>query len=220
MSCIQTLVTEHTSDLIDALHSADDQSLQIQFQRNTKLQILIERIKMCLERSCSGSARICHEHRSLHFHKSLSVQIFPDRTQDFGTLDKCIFYVRIHDQIHISLTVTQIGIRQPMELLREDLQTLRKQRDLCRMDRHLSGLCSEYFSLDSDHITHVKFLEIFICFLAHAVSCNVRLDIPLKILHITERGFSHHTLGHHTSCDGYLFSLQFLKMFFDLLAVM
>ena len=72
MSCIKTLITEYTSDLIYLLESSDDQSLQVQLQGNTKLQIFVQGIEMCLERSCSCSTGICYKHRSLNFHKSFS----------------------------------------------------------------------------------------------------------------------------------------------------
>ena len=91
---------------------------------------------------------------------------------------------------------------------------------MSRMDRDLSGLCPEDFALDSDHVAYVQLFELFIVLFSHAVSRNVGLDIPFQILNIAERCLSHHTLGHHTPCDGYLCSLQLIIAVFDLLAVM
>ena len=78
MSGVQSLVTEYTADLIDALQAADDQSLQIQLQRDTKLQILVQCVKMCLKRTRCRTAGVCHQHGGLYFHKALSVQVTAD----------------------------------------------------------------------------------------------------------------------------------------------
>ena len=39
---VYTFVSEYTADLVDSLESADDESLQIELQRNTELYVLIE----------------------------------------------------------------------------------------------------------------------------------------------------------------------------------
>ena len=107
-----------------------------------------------------------------------------------------------------------------MELLRKDLQALGEQCHMGCVDGHFAGLCPEYFALDADHVAYVQFLELFIIFLAHAVSGHVGLDIAFQILYVAERSLAHHTLGHHASRDGYGFPFQFIKIVFDLLAVM
>ena len=75
---VQSLVTEYTADLVDALQAADDQSLQVQLQRDTKLQILVQCVEMGLEGTRCRTAGICHQHRGLHFHEALAVQITAD----------------------------------------------------------------------------------------------------------------------------------------------
>src|SRR5699024_4119526 len=124
VSCVKSFVSEHTSDLIYFFESSDDQSLQVEFKRNTKLQVFVQCVKMRLKRSCGSASGICHKHRRLNLHEALSVQIFTDRADDPGTFDKCILYFRVHDQIHVSLTVTCIRICQSVELLRKNLETL------------------------------------------------------------------------------------------------
>src|SRR5699024_4947844 len=84
---IQTFVAEHTADLIYFLKTTHDQSFQVQLQGNAELQILVQRVEVSLERSRRSPSGICHEHRSLDFHKSFSVQVFADRADDPGTLD-------------------------------------------------------------------------------------------------------------------------------------
>ena len=87
------------------------------------------------------------------------------------------------------------------------------------MDRDLPGLCPENLSLDPHNIADVIFLKILIALLADIVSCHICLNIPLQILYITEGGFSHHTLEHHSTSNTDSLSFQFFKMIFNLLAV-
>ena len=179
MSGIQTFVTEYTADLIYSFQSAYDQTFQIKFQRNTKLEIFVQRVEVCLKRSCGCSSGICNQHRSFYLHESLSVKVFTDRADDFRTFDKCIFYFRVHDQIHISLTITHIGIGQTMEFLRKNLQTLGKKLHCRCMNRDLTGLGFKHFAFQTYDITDIHFFESFVFFFSNTVSCNIRLDVSL-----------------------------------------
>ena len=217
---IQTLVPEYSSDLINTFHSTNNQTFQIKLQRNTKLEVFVQCVEMCLKRSCRRSACVCHKHRSLNFQESLRIQVFPDAAQNFRTFDKCIFYLAVHDQIHISLSVSCICICQSVEFLRKHLQTLGKQLYAFCMNRDLSCLCLENSSSDSYDITDIKLLKIFIVVFTDIVSRNVRLDVSFQILNVAEGRFSHHTFLHDTSRYGNFFIFQFLKMILDFLAVM
>ena len=121
MSCIHTFITEYTTDLINPLESAYDQSLQIKLQRNTKLYIFIQRIVMCLKRSCCCTTCVGNQHRCFHFHEISACEEITDLLDDLGALDENFLAVLIHDQIHISLTIAGIRICQSVELLRQNL---------------------------------------------------------------------------------------------------
>ena len=173
MSGIKTFVAEHTADLVNPFHTAHDQSLQIQFQGNPQLQILIQRIEMRLEGACCRTAGIGHQHGSFHFHKALAVQVFPDGADDFGPFDKGILYLRIHDQIHISLTVAQIRIGQTVILFRKDLQAFGQQRHFGGVDGDFSCLGLKHFAPDADDIADIHLFEILIGLFADAVSGHI-----------------------------------------------
>ena len=174
---------------------------------------------MGLKGSCGSSSGIGHQHGSLHLHKALASQVFTDGGQDPGTLDEGILYILVHDQVHISLAVTDIRIGQSMELLRKDLETLGKQGHGMGMDRDLAHLCSKYKALDPYDIANIHFLEILICVLTQVIPAYVALDVSLQVLDVAEGGFSHHTLAHHTSGDGNLLPLILCVLLFYICAV-
>ena len=217
---IQSLVAEHAADLIDALQAAHDQALQVQLQGNAQLEILIQRVEMRLEGTGSRAARVRHQHRRLHLQEALAVQVAADAAQNPGALDKGVLYLGVHDQIRVALTVTDVRVRQAVELLRKNLKALGKERDLCGVDRDLAGLRAEHLAAHADDISDVIFLEILIGLLAQDVPGHVALDISLEILHVAEGSLSHDALGHHTARDCHGLSLQLLKAVLDLLAVM
>ena len=73
MSGIQSLITEHTTNLVNTFHATYDQSLEIQLQRYSQFQILIQGIEVSLKWSCSSTAGIGYQHRCLHLHKALLI---------------------------------------------------------------------------------------------------------------------------------------------------
>ncbi len=79
---IHTLVSENAADLIDALQTAHDQSLQIQLQGDAQLHILVQRIEMRLERSGCSTAGVRHQHGRLHLDEIPAVQELPDLLDD------------------------------------------------------------------------------------------------------------------------------------------
>ena len=87
------------------------------------------------------------------------------------------------------------------------------------MNGNLTHLCSEYKTTDSDDITNIHALEIFVCILAKVITGNITLNVALEVLNVTEGGFTHHTLGHYTSCDGYLFTFPLAVIFLYIRAV-
>ena len=131
---------------------------------------------MGLKGPCGSASRVGNQHRSLHFHEALSAQIFPDSSQNPGTLDEGILHLRVHDQVHVTLTVTHIRIRQAMEFLRKHLKALGKKGYLRGMNGYLTCLGGKGLPLYPHDIADVHFLEILIRLLTHAVPCHIDLN--------------------------------------------
>ena len=88
------------------------------------------------------------------------------------------------------------------------------------MNGHLSLLGAEHLSLYPYDIAHVKLFEIRIGLLAHTVSCHIALNVSGKILYVAKGCLSHDALCHKASRNGDLRTFEFIKMIFNLLAVM
>ena len=101
-----------------------------------------------------------------------------DRLDNLGALHEGVTYFRIHNQIHVTLSVAEVCVSQAVELLGKNLQALGKQNHTCGMDRNLTGLRGKCGSLNADNIADIQLLEILIGLLADAVSGYVGLDVP------------------------------------------
>ena len=77
---------------------------------------------MGLKRTRGGSSCIGYQHGGLNLHEIAAIQEIADLLDDLGSLDKGILDLRVHDQVHISLPIAGIRIRQAVEFLRQGLQ--------------------------------------------------------------------------------------------------
>ena len=204
MTGVYTFVTIYTTDLEDSLKSAYNQSLQIKLKGNTELYILIQCIVMSLKGACCCSTCIGNQSWSLHFHEISSCQEVTDLFNDLGTFDEGILYILVHNQIYISLTITHIRIGNSMIFLRKNLKTLAQKRHLLCMNGNLTGLGTECIALHTIDITNIRFLKICVALFSDGVSCHIDLNGSFQVTDVTERRFSHHTLEHHTSGNGYM----------------
>ncbi len=166
---------------------------------------------MSLERTSRCTAGIADEHRCLHFHEVSAVEEVTDLLNDLGSLNECILDLRIYDEVEVTLTVTHICVRQTVVLFRKDLQGLGEELELFCVNGDLTGSGSENITLDADDIADVHLLEILIVIYAEGISCNVELDVALKITDGSEGSFTHDTLEHHTTGNGNLDLLTFVK---------
>ena len=219
MSLIKAFIPENTSDLVYPLQSSDNQTLQVQFERNPKFFIFAKSIIMSDKRTSRCSSGIVYQHRSLDLHKAPAVQEIPDLSDNLGSLDKRLFYILIHNQVDISLAVADICVDQTMELLRERLQRFGQQCHLLRMNRDFPRLRLKYIALHADDIADIHALEFFIGFISQRISLHITLNGTQFILNMTEGSFSHDTLAHDAACNGNFPAVHLLKMFHDFPAV-
>ena len=114
MTGINALVTIYTTDLKHSLKSAYDQSLQVKLQGNTKFYILIQCVIMSLKWTGSSTTGVGYHCWCLYLHEISSSKEGTDLFDDLGTFDESLLNILVHDQIHISLTITHIGIGNSM----------------------------------------------------------------------------------------------------------
>ena len=221
VACVDTFIAEYASDLIDFIEPAYDQPLQVQFQRDAQLHILVEGVEMGLKGTRGCAARVVDQHRCLHLHEAFLIEESADRGDDRRAFAEHIFGFRIGDQIQITFSVYRVRIGQAVELFRERTEGFAQELKIRSMDGQLAGLRTENESLHTEDISDIPFLETGVGFLADIVSSGIDLDRTGRVLEVEEGSLPHDAAGHDTSChrDGHLLFTVVPEVLFNVLRV-
>ncbi len=114
---VHALVAEDAADLIHPLHAAHDQALQGQLGGDAHIHIDIQRIVVGDEGTGGGAAGDGVEHGGLHLHIAHIVQIVPQMLDELERMIEVPLDLRVHDQVHIALTIAHLLVGQAVELL-------------------------------------------------------------------------------------------------------
>ncbi len=216
MVLVHTLVTEYLADLIYAVKSADDQSLEVELKRDPQSHVDVECVVMCPERPCSSAACDVAEYRCLDLHQVvILLEDFTHGADDLGSLAECISYILIHDEVYVSLTVSEVHILETVPLVRQYLQGLAEELYLHCPYADLACLGLEYDTGNTEDIAYIVCLEYVVLILSDVVSCYEDLDAALLVLHVDEGYLAHAAESHDTSCDSDLLILHRIKSLLD-----
>ncbi|CAH0228909.1 hypothetical protein SRABI106_02135 [Rahnella aquatilis] len=196
-------VTEVTVDFEHAIEATDNQTLQVQFRRDTQVHIDIERIVVSDERTRRRTARDHLHHRGFDFHEAVFHHKAADTRHDLRTDFEGLTGIFVSDQVEITLTVTRFLILQAVEFVRQRTQCFGQQTQFRTMDRQFAGLGFEQFTGRTQDIAQIPFLELLVVdAFCEVITRNVKLDTATDILQGHERCLAHNTAGHHTATHG------------------
>ena len=216
---VHALVAEDTTDLVDAVHAADDQALERKLGRNAHVHVDIERIVVCNKGSCRRAACDGVENRGFDLNVAHVVEIIAQMLDELRADDEVPLDLGVDDEVDIALTVAGFLIGQTVELLRQRQKGFGQQRDVLGAHGHFAALGPEDLALDADNIADVILLEAVVVVLIHLVLAGVELDSAFLVLQIAERDLTHAALGHHAPGDGNRFALHGVEVFPDFAAV-
>ncbi len=216
MTGVHALVAEDTADLVDVLETADDQTLEVQLGRNTQVHVDVQRIVMGDERTCCRTARDGVEARGLNLHKAAAIHKAADLTHDCRALLEGVTYLRVDDEVNVTLTVAHIGILQTVPLLGQRCKVLGQQGQLGHLNRDLTLLGAEYLAVDADEVANVHLLKALVNVLAQCVTGDVQLETAIAVGQVCKGCLAHDALGHHTACQTDGLTLHLVKMLLDI----
>ena len=217
MAHIHALVAENTPHLIDTLHAAYDQPLQIQLRGNTQVHVDIQGIVMSDERPCRRAAGNSPQHRGLNLKEVTLIQIITDGLHDIGASHKGIHNLRIHNQIHITLAIADFRICQAVELLRQRTQGLGQKVKIIHTDGNLAPAGAENLALYTDNIANIQKLELGILLLPQHIQLEINLDAAAAVHQHGKACLAMAADCHQAACDSNFFlalnlALKVLKL--------
>lgn len=102
--------------------------------------------------------RYCAE-QGLNFQITFCIQEVAQLFDDHGTFYEYVTYFWVHDEVNVSLTVSQVSVGQTMEFFRQRQQGFGQQDCLGSTDRDFTVFGTENLTLYANDITNVPFLN-------------------------------------------------------------
>ena len=217
---VHTLVAEDAADLVHALHTADNQALQVQLGRDAHIHVDIKGIVVRDERARVRAARDGAQDRRLDLHKADGVEVAAQVGDKLRADLEVALGLGVDDEVNIALAVACFLVGQAVVLLRQWAQRLREQRDRLRAHAHLAALGAEHLTVDADNIADVVLLEAVVLLFIHLVLASVELDAAGLVLQIAEADLAHAALAHQAARDADLAALKCVEVVLDVLGVM
>src|SRR5664279_766382 len=195
------LVAEVAINLVDAVHAADHQPLQVKLGRNAQIQIDVERVVVGDERLCHRAAGDGMHHRRLDFDEAIGVQKSPHRLYDFGAFQEDLAHLGVHRQVNVAAAIARLHVLQAVPFLGQRKQVLHQESDLLHVDGQLVGAGAEKIALHADVVAKVEQLVKLKRLFADVVEADVNLQPLPALLQVSEARFALHADGHQASRD-------------------
>ena len=178
-----TFVTEVTVDLKHAVETADHQTLQVQFRRDTQVHVQVQGVVMGDERTGRGTAWDHLHHRGFYFHKVAVNHELANTGHDLGANFEGLTGFIVRDEIQVTLTIARFLILQTVELVRQRAQGFGQQTQFGAVDRQFTGLGFEQFTFRAQDIAQVPLFELLVVdAFRQVVTGDVQLNAAANVL--------------------------------------
>lgn len=146
-------------------------------------------------------------HRRLDLHEAECIEHVAQIANEARAFTEDRAALLVHDEIDVALTITRLGVGEPVPLVGQRAQRLHQQPQRVDAHRQLTGLGVEQRALGAHDIADVPSLESLVA-LAERLTLQKELDLPGGILNFDEARLAHDTTQHHASGDAYPHGLR------------
>src|ERR1700685_4028186 len=154
-------IAEVAIDLVNAVEAADGQPLEIKLGSDAQIQIHVEGVVMRDERLSYCAARDLLHHGSFDLDEVMRVEKPPHGLHQLAALQENFPYLRIHDQVDVTLAVSQLNVGQAMPFFRPRQQVFGEERNFLDVDAEFAGAGAEQIAADANVISEVEQLVKF-----------------------------------------------------------
>ncbi len=194
-------VAEVAVDLVDAVHAADHQALEIELGRDAQEEVEVERVVVGGERlgDCASGDGV--HHWSFDFDERGGVEKAAQRLNDLGALDEDLAHVGVHGEIDVTAAVAGLDVLQAVPFLGQREQVFHQEGDFFDVDGKLAGAGAEEIALHADVVAEVEQLVEREALFADEVELDVDLQLLAALLEMGESGLALQADGHDASGD-------------------
>ena len=114
---IHSFIAEDPPDLVDPVEAADDQSLEVELQRDPQIQVHVERIVVGSKRPGRGPTRHRLQHGRLHLGKAPAPKERPGLFHQPAAREEDLHHLGVGNQVEVALPVAELLVLQPVIFL-------------------------------------------------------------------------------------------------------
>ena len=170
------LVPKVPRQLVDPLHAADHEALEVQLRRDSQVEVHVERVVVRHKGPRRRAAGDRLHDRRLDLHEAAAVEEPPDRRHGLRAHFEHAAAVGVHDQIEVALAIAGLDVLQSVPLLGQRQVALGQEHDAPRPDAQLAGARPEQVPFDADVIAEIEQLEDLEVQFRQRVLADVDLD--------------------------------------------
>ncbi len=155
----KALVAEVAVDLVDPVHAADQEALQVELGGDAQVEIEVESVVVGDERTRHGAAGNHLHHRRLDLEEAATVEEGAHAAHDACPDLEHPPRLGIRHQIEIALAVAALGIGEAVPLFGQRPQGLGEQRQALRRDRELADAGAQELALGEQVVAEIERAE-------------------------------------------------------------
>ena len=167
MPGVDPLVAIDAPQFVNPFHAADQQPLEVQFQRDPQIEVDVQGVVVRDEGAGGRPAGNRVQRGPLDLDESLAPQRGADRLHDPGAAEKPLPHAFAVNQVEVAHPLPQPRIGQPLVLLRRRLQRLAEKVQVTDENGQLAGLRAGQLAVAADEVAQVEALRQGPILLAH-----------------------------------------------------
>ena len=196
------LVAVVATDLEHAIHPADEQSLEVQLQRDAQVKVAAQRVVPGDERLSRRAAGDGLHGGCLHLDEAALVHEVTNLADDRAAFVEHVLDVEVGDEVEVALTVAGLDVREAVPLGREGAQRLADDSELRRLERDLLRARGEHRPFHAEEIAEVELLQHLERLLAEGVFLCVNLHAIGAVADVQKDAFAHRAERGHAPGQG------------------
>jgi hypothetical protein len=155
-------ITKDTPYLVDSVEAAYHQSLEVELQSNSQIEVFIKGVVMGDKGARQCSTGMGLKHRSLYLHKTLLIEKASYGSDDLATQNKNVSALFVGNEVEISLPVAFFHVSQPVPLLGQRAKGFTEYGEIGYLQSEFPGFCSEELPACPDNVADVDILQQFV----------------------------------------------------------
>ena len=133
------LVAEAPTDLVDALHAADEETLEVKLGGDAQEEVHVEGVVMGDEGLGGGAARDLVHHGGLDLEVAGGVEVLAQERDDVGALDEEVADVGVGEEVDVTLAIAGFDVGEPVPLFGRRGDGLGQERERGDEDGGFAG---------------------------------------------------------------------------------